>query len=136
MGFPIRFCLLPMLFQQWEKWNQKIKPLENLVWTNICKIRCLRRNPSGEIFRAQRSLALETLRLEIDLYRPSLIYFASGCFASEIVDEAVGTTGDTPSSEERKEKHLIWWRESTGAMPGIVWSRHPQGKSRELKRAG
>jgi hypothetical protein len=36
-----------------------------MVWTNICKIGTVQRNPEGYLFERQRSLVIETLRLEI-----------------------------------------------------------------------
>ncbi len=51
---------------------------QNCVWTNVCKLGEIDKNPSGKVFRLQHKLAIETLRVEIETYRPDLVVFVNG----------------------------------------------------------
>jgi len=55
------------------------------VWTNICKIGVLQGNPRAHYLAFQRKLAIETLRLEIETYRPRLVFFVTGDYADDVV---------------------------------------------------
>jgi hypothetical protein len=105
---------------------------ENLVWTNVCKLGEIRDNPSGEVFDRQRDLAVKTLRLETETYRPNLIKFATGDWADAWVAEVVGE----PTTSPWREADTLWWLESTTKQPAVLWTKyHPQGTSRRVREA-
>jgi hypothetical protein len=114
-----------------EKWNQKIEPLQNLAWTNICKIGAPHKNPSAEIRKAQRSIAVETIRSETELYRPTLIYFVTGDFEGDLVNDFVADPDERLWQKKRSDES-IWWRQASGDLPAILWTDHPQYKRKEL----
>ena len=62
----------------WHFFRELEKLQSNVIWTNVCKIGVRYGNPRGEYLRFQRALAIETLRLELRLYRPTLVVFATG----------------------------------------------------------
>jgi len=107
--------------------KSNVEPFQNLVWTNICKIGVKQGNPNGYVFRAQRELAIESLRLEIERYRPRLVVFVTGDYGAEIVDAVVRDVGRRTWHEERG-RDLFWWREPIGKMPAILWAYHPARK--------
>jgi hypothetical protein len=107
--------------------KSNIEPLQNLVWTNICKIGVKQGNPSGYVFRAQRELAVESLRFEIKRYRPRLVVFVTGDYGAEIVDAVVCDVGRSTWHKERG-RDLFWWHEPIGKMPAILWAYHPARK--------
>ena len=103
--------------------------LRNLVWTNICKLGEIQRNPRGKVFDRQRELAIETLRAEIETYRPNLIVFVSGEWGDQWVEEVVGET----KKEPWRDATTYWWREAGGKRPAMLWTKnHPQGRSRQV----
>ncbi|MGC1372632.1 MAG: hypothetical protein WA824_10890 [Candidatus Sulfotelmatobacter sp.] len=107
--------------------HSTIQPLQNLVWTNICKIGVLRGNPAGEILRAQSELAAASLRSEIKTYRPRLVVFVTGDYAAQLVDAVVGDSEQKTWHEERGHE-LFWWRKPIGNMPAVLWAYHPERK--------
>ncbi len=108
--------------------HSTIQPLQNLVWTNICKIGVLRGNPTGKILRAQSELAVASLRSEIKMYRPRLVVFVTGDYAEQLVD---GVVGDCEQKTWHKERghELFWWRKPIGNIPAVLWAYHPERKS-------
>ena len=111
--------------------GENIRPFQNLVWTNLCKIGVAHGTPSGTIRLAQRGLAVETLRLEIEAYDPKLIVLVTGDFEDELIAELAR---DPSWKSWHKSRQQGWWREATGKMPAILWIGHPQGKSRDLRK--
>jgi hypothetical protein len=107
--------------------HSTIQPLQNLVWTNICKIGVLRGNPTGKILRMQSEQAVAGLRTEIKMYRPRLVVFVTGDYAAQLVDAVVGDCEQKTWHKERGAD-LFWWREATGNMPAILWACHPERK--------
>lgn len=105
---------------------------QNLVWSNVAKIGRIDANPRGTYFELQRALAVQTLKTEITIYRPSLIYFASWDICDEYV---IGELLDDPQVEswprnQRLNDDGIWCRPGQSGSPPVVWTQHPQGKSR------
>lgn len=109
--------------------NTTVGRLENLVWTNICKIGVSEGNPSGQCLRLQKELAVETLKCEIEHYRPGLIVFVTGDYASDVIDQVV----DPHSWKKDFEGDGYWWRPARGHEPPMLWTYHPQGKSRSVR---
>lgn len=107
--------------------HSTIQPLQNLVWTNICKIGVLRRNPTGNILRAQSELAVTSLRSEIKTYRPRLVVFVTGDYAEQLVDAVVGDREQRTWQKERRHD-LFWWRKPIANMPALLWAYHPERK--------
>jgi hypothetical protein len=106
-----------------------IQPLQNLVWSNICKIGVLHGNPTGKILRAQSELAVASLRLEIEVYRPKLVVFVTGDFGEQLIDAVVGDRQQDTWQKERGNE-LFWWRKRVGNMPALLWTYHPERKPR------
>ena len=111
--------------------------LENIVWTNICKIGLRSGPPTDALLQVQKELAIRTLRIEIEEYRPSLVVFVSGKYASEVVI----SLGKVPEEEWKKSNMPgadsgTWWlRSPTRDSPSFLWTMHPQFKSTLEKQA-
>ena len=101
--------------------------LSNITWTNLCKIGVKDGNPVGEYLTFQHELAVETLGLEIKLYRPKLVVFVTGDYAADVVLRALGDMRDT----SWRKKSDMWWREARDSYPAMIWTAHPQGSTRE-----
>lgn len=99
----------------------------NLVWSNIAKIGCLKGNPEGILLSVQKDLAERTLRAEIEEYRPLLIIFATGSYATDVITRVVGSDGWDQSKKSDPDDEL-WWRKGPPVMLGI---RHPQGVTKD-----
>ena len=113
-----------------EKWKSKTRmPLQHIGWTNICKIGTVQGNPEGHLFERQRSLAIETLRLEIELYKPRLICFVTWDYKFDCVKEVIGDPSDT-SWDQTGNEEWIWWRPAKGKLPPILLTGHPERKAR------
>ena len=112
-------------------WNQKVERLQNLAWTNICKVGAVKGNPSGKLREAQRTIAADTLRLEAELYRPSLIYFVTWNFEEDVVDQFIGENSEQSWRKER-ENEYIWWRPAMNGQPPMLWTQHPERKNKNL----
>jgi hypothetical protein len=109
--------------------RRPIHGLQNLVWTNLCKIGVVRGNPSGEILQAQGVLATECLRLEIQTYRPKLIVLVTADYADHLLTAALGE--QMPWHKESGPDGF-WWREATDELPAILWTYHPERKPQNL----
>jgi len=109
--------------------HRPIHGLQNLVWTNLCKIGVVRGNPGREILEAQSNLAIKCLRLEIQMYRPKLIVLVTGDYAGHLVTSALGE--QMPWHEETGPDGF-WWREATDELPAILWTYHPERKAKNL----
>jgi len=122
--------------------RHNIKPLQNLLWTNLYKVGALRGNPNRALCREQRALAVETLSREIREYKPRLIVFAmgdwepkfeeilDGIFKEEKLSAAAAGFWDKSGSESG-----YWLRRAQGRVPAILWTGHPQGARRRDKDA-
>jgi hypothetical protein len=111
--------------------GRHVQPLQNLVWTNICKIGVVMGNPTGRLFAAQRDLARETLKWEIHRYRPSLVFFVTGDYHHDFLLETVADSQGSPWQESR-EGEAYSWRKRVGRMPAMLRTCHPQFKPRRL----
>jgi hypothetical protein len=116
-----------------KKWNRPVKdPFQHLTWTNICKIGALKGNPRGFLVEKQRDLAVETLRLEIELYKPQLICFVTWDYALDLVREVVGDPNDT-SWDKTENEEWLWSREAAAKLPPILLIGHPGRKSLKFR---
>jgi hypothetical protein len=105
--------------------------LQNLVWTNVCKLSVIGNNgnPTGRLFEVQKDLAIKTLKAEIETYRPHLVIFITGRFAESLIRKVVGDDHDTSWTKKNED---LWWRKKTEELPAMMWTRHPQGARRVL----
>jgi len=116
-----------------KKWNQRVAiPFQHVTWTNICKIGTVIGNPDNSIRNEQRSLAIETLRLEIELYQPQLLCFVSWDYGFDLVKEVIGVPSDE-SWHQTENKQWIWWRKATDKLPAVLLTGHPERKSIEIR---
>jgi hypothetical protein len=114
-----------------NKWNVPVTSnLQHITWTNICKIGAQKKNPGSSLLARQRELAVATLRREIDVYKPELIYLVTGAYAWELVKEALGNPAD--EVWEKTNEDWILRPSSTNGLPTVLRTGHPQGKRREL----
>lgn len=109
--------------------SNTIQPLQNLIWTNISKIAVHGGNPGAALRRAQYDLSLRTLKLEIAEYRPRLIVFVTNAYEEKIVGEIADDPDKTGWSYKKNDWH--WWRRANGDVPAILWTGHPQGKTKD-----
>ena len=106
--------------------------LQNLVWTNICKLSVIGKNgnPTGTLFEVQKDLAIRTLKAEIETYRPRLVIFVTSDYAESLIRKLVGDCKDISWT---KENDKLWWRKRTKDFPGMLWTLHPERKPRVLR---
>jgi hypothetical protein len=111
-----------------KKWNQPVThPFQHITWTNICKIGALKGNPRGFLLKKQQEIAVETIRLEIELYKPQLICFVTWDYAFDLVKKVIDDPDDASWNTTENEQWL-WWRESTAELPPILLIGHPERK--------
>jgi hypothetical protein len=107
----------------------EIAPLQNLVWTNICKIGVCKGNPPDLVYECQRDLAIQTLRAEIAFYQPRLVFWATNTYRYDAVRETVGDESENDNSWTKDlGERGIYTRGPFNSMPAMVWTPHPQGK--------
>jgi hypothetical protein len=117
-----------------KKWRSKGKlPLRHITWTNVCKIGTLQRNPEGYLFEKQHSLAVKTLRLEIELYKPALICFVTWDYHFDLVKEVIGDPSDRSWDQTANEK-WVWWRTAGDKYPAMLLTGHPERKAQNCVR--
>jgi len=110
-----------------------IAPLQNLVWTNICKIGVCKKNPPVEIYEGQRELSVKTLQAEIKVYKPKLVYWATGRYAEAVVRETVRDKSETDVTWAKAKDpsgRPILTRGPENGLPAIFWGPHPDRKPR------
>jgi hypothetical protein len=105
------------------------RPLQNLIWSNICKIGECKGNPKGEVFAEQNCLAVETLRAEIEYYKPRLVMWVSGIYGHDVVWKV---TNDPHEEhwEKSPEDDAVYFRRRMHSLPAMLWTYHPQGPYR------
>jgi|ERR1700722_8858595 len=113
--------------------NDLSNGLRNLVWTNVCKLGDRKKDQlCPQIFKPQEGLAIETLRLEIETYRPKLVVFVTGDWADCWVIAVVGD----PEKAPWHKAQTCWWRERTAKQPAMLWTRHhPRGATLAMRKA-
>lgn len=112
-----------------KRWNQSVtNPFQHITWTNICKIGALKGNPRGFLLKQQRDLAFETLRLEIELYKPQLICFVTWDHEIDVVRRIIDDPNDA-SWDKAENEQWLWWRDATAKLPPILLTGHPERKS-------
>lgn len=107
--------------------------LQHITWTNICKIGTLKGNPKGFILEEQSDLAVETLRYEIDMYRPQLICFVTWDYAWDLVKETLGDSNDA-SWDQSGTQEWIRYRPPRNGFPAALLTGHPERKRTELRQ--
>jgi hypothetical protein len=124
-----RFALLLSNALKNHTGHPEIAPLQNLVWTNICKIGVCKFNPSGAIYEGQRELAVQTLQAEIKVYKPTLIYWATNNYATDVVGKVVDDPNNISWTKDLQNKG-IRTRKPLNALPAMFWGPHPGRKPR------
>jgi hypothetical protein len=116
----------------WYFWNQLRDELKvPVIWTNLAKLGVMEGNPAGKRLMLQKDLAKDTLKAEIEEYKPSMVFLVSGTYAEKpIVFPVFG-----PSDQWEKPGDY-WWQQRTEEMPPVLWTYHPQGRhGRKEQRA-
>ena len=105
---------------------------ENAVWTNLNKIGYAGRDVDDDLFHKQEQLAEDTLRAEIDEYRPTAIHFAVGTLGGQCIFRATGTMDEDWQrlGEVGSPEREIWFINSRKLK--AVWTRHPNRAKRQL----
>jgi hypothetical protein len=96
---------------------------DNAVWTNIGKIGLCTKNIDGSLMSRQSELATETLRVELEEYRPTLVHFATGQVGDKCILAATGTKDSDWSRLGQGDLNDIWFIRIDGCS--MVWTRHP-----------
>lgn len=112
-----------------ERARSHTEPFANLIWTNIAKIGVAEGNPPASLFREQDALAVETILAEALFYKPSLVVFATswyryGC-VNRILQQLTGA-----KEGEGLSRDGDWSSPRRAGVPAVLWTGHPQGKSR------
>lgn len=108
---------------------ENVKPYQNLVWSNLAKIGTVSGNPNGKYCRFQEEMAVQTLREEISFYRPELVVLTTGEYQEQAMYNA---TAPKEKWRTENEKMCYWWRPASNGLPALLWTYHPQGKSRKI----
>jgi len=106
---------------------------ENAVWSNLAKVGFAKpkKDVNTDLFRQQEELAENTLRAELDVYRPTVVHFAVGTLGGECIYRATGTTRrDWEPLAKDGALNDIWFLNS-GKLKAI-WTRHPNFAKKEL----
>ena len=104
--------------------------LENIAWSNICKIGTVSENPGEKLVDAQRCLAVETLRQEWVELLPTLVVCVAEGYQEQIIYDAFGVIQDQEDGFEtvRSAGMTFWRRFAKDGLPAFLWMKHPQGK--------
>jgi hypothetical protein len=107
--------------------------LENIAWSNLCKIGAVIGNPDDALVDAQAVLAVETLRQEWVQLRPTLVVCVAEGWHEELVYRAFNVTQNQGDGFEvvPVSGSEFWRRPAIDGMPAFLWMKHPQGKRRE-----
>lgn len=105
----------------------------NCLYSNLAKIGLPKCNPVGFYLKDQLKLAALTLRVEIEEYRPTIVFFATGRFGSKIVLDGTGIVEDKWHKSDNypsvaKIDNEIWWvpRSMDLDRPAFLWTMHPR----------
>jgi len=98
-----------------------------VIWTNLAKIGVTHGNPKGAQLNAQRELACDTLKAEIDEYEPKLVVIACDYAKEQITYPVFGE-----SSKWHKRDDGVCWINRTGSSPAILWTDHPERKKQAV----
>lgn len=108
-------------------------PLQNLIWTNLCKIGVDEGNPERKFYDCQRDLAIKTLKAEIQKYCPKILVFVTGNYGEDIIGDVVEDQ-EQRSWNRSLEENGFWSRDAMGSIPAALWTYHPQGKTKDTTR--
>ena len=110
--------------------------LENIAWSNLCKIGSVSGNPNQELVDAQRDLAVETLRQEWVELKPTLVVCVTEDYQENLIREALGVVEGKDGFQPRETSAgVLWTRKAANGMPAFLWMKHPQGKRLEYIEA-
>lgn len=115
----------------WRFWRSLGQISQPVIWTNLAKIGVCRpegdnrsKNPEGDFLTCQEELAQETLRAEMEEYKPALVVLVTSTYAAqEIAHPVFG-----PKNIWRTPDDSIWWQERTQTQPPVLWVDHPERK--------
>jgi hypothetical protein len=109
------------------------KKLENIAWSNLCKIGSVAGNPNTELVDEQADLAVETLKLEWAELKPTLVVCVAEGYEESLVYQAFNVTqNQNDGFSTRNESGFVFWtRPAQDGMPAFLWMKHPQGKTQE-----
>lgn len=104
-----------------------VATLQNLVWTNVCKIGVVEGNPRDKVYESQRELAIETLRAEITYYQPRLVFWATNNDYCDAVRATVGDESDASWAKDLADQG-VYTRLPLESAPAMIWTPHPARK--------
>jgi hypothetical protein len=104
------------------------------VWTNLTKIGFANMDVVDDLFHRQEELAENTLRAELDAYRPTVVHFAVGNLGGECIYRATGTTRRDWETLAKDGLLSDIWFLNTGKLKAI-WTRHPNRARKDLVQA-
>jgi hypothetical protein len=117
-----------------SKYCGETEAFENAVWTNLTKIGFANMDVVDDLFHRQEELAENTLRAELDAYRPTVVHFAVGNLGGECIYRATGTTRrDWKTLAKDGLLNDIWFL-NTGRLKAI-WTRHPNRARKDQVQA-
>ena len=111
--------------------------LENLAWSNLCKIGTCSGNPDDALAAAQSDLAVETLRKEWLELEPTLVVCVAEGYQEPFIYKALEDKQnvDDGFSCVPVNGFQFWIRPRIGSFPPILWMRHPQFRTRKYLAA-
>jgi hypothetical protein len=109
---------------------------ENAVWSNLTKIGFTNRDVDNDLFHSQEELAENTLRAELEEYKPTIVHFAVNTLGGQCILRATATKKEdwTPLSVSITDPLNSIWFLNSGKLKAI-WTRHPNRARRELVQA-
>jgi hypothetical protein len=108
----------------------------NAVWSNLAKVGFNDRDVNDELMAAQSDLATETLKLELAVYRPTLIHFVTNSLGDQCIFAATQIAREDwePLNKDTKSpQNNVWFH--IGDQRRILWTRHPNWADTELVSA-
>jgi len=109
----------------WRFWESLGEVGSPVIWTNLAKIGVIQGNPNPAQLDAQAELACETLKAEIDEYKPALVVIASDYAKEQIIYPVFGER-----SRWHEHDDGVCWIDRTDSYPAILWTDHPERKKK------
>lgn len=106
--------------------------LRSVIWNNLIKVGRARGNPTGELLKAQRNLAIGCLESEVERADPQIVVLMTNnyeiCVWANALSLKWNDSASWAAAGVRGDRGAIWLARQRNRM--TFWCRHPQGKSR------
>ena len=106
--------------------------LENVAWSNLCKIGTISDCPVNQLADAQHQLAVESLQEEITRVQPTLIVCVAEGYQDHFFYEALQVVQGKDDGFLSADVDGVpyYYRGRRDSWPPILWMKHPQLRKR------